>query len=84
MKIDLCNHSFQMEEVQVSLPLSPLDTLGHLILLSPDGRRREIHYTIGSLLVYFFFCYNNDLPAFIILTEGYLLLFISGTIALYW
>lgn len=82
VKIDFCNHSSQMEEVQVSLALSPLDTPGHLGLLSPDGRRREIHYTIGSLLVDFFFCCNNDLPAFIMLSEGYSLLFISGTIAL--
>ena len=81
MKIDLCNHSSQMEEAQVSLALSPLDTPGHLVLLSADGRKREVHYTIGSLLVGFFFCCNNDLPAFM-LTEGYSLLFISGTIAL--
>lgn len=63
VKIDLCNHSSQMEEAQVSLALSPLDTPGHLVLLSADGRKREVHYTIGSLLVGFFFCCNSDLPA---------------------
>lgn len=38
MKIDLPNHSSQIEEVQVSSVPSPPDAPEHLVLLSPDGR----------------------------------------------
>lgn len=43
---------------------------------------REVRYTVGPLLVDFFFCCNNDLPAFIMLTEGCSLSYMSGTVAL--